>query len=383
MNWKKIAPLLIYLFINFIFIIKYVSRIDNINQYLIGLFYIIVILILTILYRKIKINHNYYKYLFFFIVIAFFGFTVFLNIHVNGLTLNVDRWSAMENAIKALFNGDYIYSARDHLNGRTSNLPTLVFIGIPFYLIGNIGLLQSFAFLLFSYILFMVNKDYKKRLFGLLFLIMSPAYLWEIYVKSDLMTNFIILLLFLVICYKKQTKNNPIKTVPLSFFSTALLLTRLTTIIPLTLLLFKRFWNSKFNKKLIFCLISIITMGVFLYICFYNTPSYQYFIKYNPFSLQNRQLPFIVSLITILIPIFFSFKITTLEVLLQKSTLFLLIPIFIAFILFISDVGWYSSIYNSVFDISYLNMVLPFVLILISFNLNTPIIHNQSKISSR
>ncbi|GGK25552.1 hypothetical protein GCM10007962_19780 [Yeosuana aromativorans] len=86
------------------------------------------------------------------------------------------------------------------------------------------------------------------------------------------------------------------------------------------------------------------------------------FKKQNPFELQDRQLPTIISLITILIPIFFSKLIKDLKSLLKNSYIFLLIPISMAFALRIAYKGFYSSIFNSSFDISYFNIMMPFLI---------------------
>jgi len=291
-----------------------------------------------------------------------------LNISIDGNTLNVDRWSAMEVGIRALLNGQYPYSAIDHLGGRTSNLPTLIFLGIPFYLLGNIGFLQSFSFILFSYIVFIAFNNYKDRLFCLLLLILSPSYLWEIYVKSDLMSNFIIILMLMVIVQIKISKKERINPLILSFVSTAAILTRLTAIIPITLLLFKKFYNYSLKEKTLFIIVSLITITLFGYICLNKVSDFNHFKQHNPFELQNRQLPFFISFITILIPLIYSFQISNLKLLIKSSVFFLLLPILLAMLINISNNGIYTSIFNSSFDISYLNIVMPFLLILLTYD---------------
>lgn len=91
---------------------------------------------------------------FYIITSLFFTLTIFINNSVDGELLHVDRWSAMHVGIEALLNGEYPYTAVDHLGGRTSNLPALLFLGIPFYLLGDVGYLQSFTFLGFAFIIF-------------------------------------------------------------------------------------------------------------------------------------------------------------------------------------------------------------------------------------
>ncbi|WP_188652558.1 hypothetical protein [Yeosuana aromativorans] len=353
---------LTYLFVNSLFVLKYTSRLPIFNEYLFTCLYILFTFLFFNLINKISLKDTFYKYSFLIITVFFFLFSIYLNNKINGNLLNVDRWSAMEAGVQALLNNEYPYSAIDHMGGRTSNLPTLIFIGIPFYLLGNIGFLQSFSFLLFAFTMFYCLENYKARFVSLVILIFSPCYLWEIYVKSDIMSNFIIVLAFMIFIYHKFSENKRINTIGLSFLSTSLILTRLIAIIPLTLLLFERFCKFSFKRKIKFIVVGLLTILIFSFICFHNVESLENFKKQNPFELQDRQLPTIISLITILIPIFFSKLIKDLKSLLKNSYIFLLIPISMAFALRIAYKGFYSSIFNSSFDISYFNIMMPFLI---------------------
>ena len=298
----------------------------------------------------------------------FFVFTIYLNIKIDGNLLMVDRWSALEVGIKALLNGDYPYSAIDHLNGRTSNLPTLLFIGIPFYFLGNIGFLQSFAFLLFLYILFKAFNDYKDRLFCIMLLIFSPSYLWEIYVKSDLMSNFIIILAVVVFMQDRIYRNIKINPLFESFLLTSLVMTRITAIIPISILFFKHFYKFSVQKKIIFMAVALTTVIIFSYICFNKVGSLEHFYKHNPLELQNRQLPSILSLILIIIPMIYSFRAKDIKSIIYLTVIFLLLPISIAFFTSIYYSGFKATLFESSFDISYFNMVLPFLLLSLTFD---------------
>ena len=364
MKPNLIIAYLIYLLINSLFIVKYASRLNQFSEYMVISLYTVMLSLFIFLYFKFDFK-TFYKNTFIIVFFIFFVFTIYINIKVDGNTLNVDRWSAMEGAIKALLNGEYPYSAIDHLGGRTSNLPSLIFIGIPFYIIGNIGLLQSFAFILFTYVLYITFNNYRDRLLCLLLLILSPSYIWEVYAKSDLMSNFIFILLFLVIIQIKFSKKIKLNVVFLSFLATALVLTRLTTVIPISLLLFSQFYKYTLKEKTLFIITALVTATLFLGICFFNVGSVEHFKLHNPFELQNRQLPMLVSLITILLPLIYSFRVKNLTSLMKFSSFFLFLPIFIALIINIMKNGLSESIIDSSFDISYLNIGLPFLLIYI------------------
>jgi len=360
----------IYLMINFLFIIKYVSRLDSKTVFLGLVIYFIAYILINIGYVKISIKDSYLKYVFLFTIVSFFIFTIFLNNYVNPTSLNVDRWSAMEVGGKALLNGDYPYSAIDHLGGRTSNLPTLILLGIPFYLLGDVGFLQSFTFMVFSTTIYFFFKTYKDRLFTLLLLIMSPSYLWEVYVKSDLMSNFILVLSILLIVMRYYNKGILKNEFLIYIISVFIVLTRLTAIIPVSLIVFPRYLKHSIDKKIRYFMVSLITLLLLLFIGFKNVESFDFFRLYNPFELQNRQLPLVVSLMTVIIPLWYSFKVNTYRQFVMYSFCFLLIPILISFTLNILNNGFSNTLFDSAFDISYFNIIMPFLLLLIPISLN-------------
>jgi len=90
------------------------------------------------------------------------------------------------------------------------------------------------------------------------------------------------------------------------------------------------------------------------------------FKENNPISLQNRQLPFVLSIIFILIPYYFSQKVVSLFILIKFSLIFLFIPILTSFILSLINYGIHDIIHNSVFDLSYFNIATPFLVLYIA-----------------
>ena len=289
----------------------------------------------------------------------FLIFTIWLNLTVKGNDVNVDRWSAMDVAIKALLNNEYPYSAIDHMNGRTSNLPTLILIGIPFYFLGDVGYLQTFSFVIFTFLLAVFFNNYRIKTFGLLLIIFSSSFGWEIYVKSDLMSNFIIILSFIILIQKKFN-HKIIYIIITAIISSSLLLTRLVSIIPLSLTLLKKLYKLSTKNKIIFISTAIATIIILLIIAFKNFGTIDNFTKFNPFTLQNRQLPFLISLLCIIIPLFYSFRINNIFDLIKYTVIFLSIPILLSFTLSIINNGIYNCIFNSYYDISYLNIIIPF-----------------------
>ncbi|MDV7186630.1 hypothetical protein R3X25_04995 [Lutibacter sp. TH_r2] len=294
---------------------------------------------------------------------------------VDGNTLIVDRWSAIDVSVNAVLNNEYPYSVPNHLGQYSSNLPSLVVIGLPFYLLGDVGYLQSFTFLLFAYIVYTSFSNYKVRLFGILLLISSVFYLWEVYTKSELMSNFIFVLGFIILWQKKYLKSNFEKPFLLGIVSSFIALTRIPTLIPLIIFLFKDFIKTSLKKKIYFILSSLITAFLLGFMVLKDCPSFEVLKTYNPLTLQGNKTPLLISLASLILPIFLSFKVNTKIIdTLKYSILVLLIPVLGHFLLRWFNYGFDAIINNSIADISYFNMVSPFLIIYILFQLEKELV---------
>lgn len=356
---KTYSLVCIYLAVNSLFIIKYGE------QYNIPLLagYLVVFFGLGFFYLKVHFKEFFYKTSFFLGIFFFFIISIYLNYKVDGNTLNVDRWSAMEVGIKAVFSGQYPYNIPDHMGRESSNLPVLIVFGMPFYLLfRSVGYLQSFSFLLFAYLIFKIFNNYRQRLAVLMLLFLSPSYLWEIYVKSDLFSNFIIIAGFVYLIWEKFIKEKKINSAVVSVLSALVLLTRLSAVIPLTVLIFKKFLDFSIQQKLRFAAVFLVTMAVVCYIFFHNAPDFDVFLKHNPFVIQGGKQPLILSISYIVSGCIFSFRVKSFYETLFWSGILLFICVFVPFIMFFAEYGYENMIVNSYFDISFFNMSMPFVM---------------------
>jgi hypothetical protein len=258
--------------------------------------------------------------------------------------------------------GEYPYSAVDHLNGRSSNLPALMLIGLPGYLLGDVGFLQALSFVFFVYILLQTLETYQARLLGLLLLAGSSAWMWEVVTKSDLMSNFILLLGFIVLWQKKNAGHIARRSFLVGGLAGFMFYTRLISFIPLTIFLFQDFVQLPLRKKLSFIAASVGVVVLLTLVVFKNCPSLAVFKENNPFTLQNRQLPLLVSAGTLLLPLFSSQKNIPLPTLMRRCIVLILLPVLLAFLFSWLKNGFHSIIHESAFDISYFNFLTPFVI---------------------
>ncbi|UOY06316.1 hypothetical protein L0P88_20640 [Muricauda sp. SCSIO 64092] len=288
---------------------------------------------------------------------------------IDGDSLNVDRWSALELTVQGITEGKYPYSRKDHLGQMSSNFPALGFLGLPFYMLGDVGYLQVFVFIVFSFFLFKTCSAEKTSFFMLFLYLSSPALIWEILAKSDLVSN--LFLVFLFIEYWKKIYHGDLFKKPMvwgaliSFF----VLTRAVVVIPLVILFLRDFWQSKMGIK-IKIVLSMALMG--LIICLptlLSVPNWDTLRNLNPISLQTNKAPFIAYLL--LLTTFYIPWLTKKhnDLIFYSALIIFMIP-FIGMIFTIVQVGWHTTLFNHQFDISYLSMCIPPILIWIKNNLD-------------
>ncbi len=358
--------LFLYLTINSFFVLKYSDRITLLPNYVFVIIYNLLVISVFLFLSYAKVFLNTIKKMNLILIsfsLLFFSLLMFINFKVDGLSLNTDRWSALEVLIKSVLEGKYPYTILDHLGNTSSNLPGLFYIGLPFYLLGDVGYLQPFTFLFFSIFIILSKIKNNQKVFIFLLVVLAPAYYWEVIGKSDLMSNCILVLLFIII-WKQKFNNNIFKHFYLLAFLTALfILTRGIVAIPLIIFMFSEFLKIKLFNKLLFILCFLISLTIISLPVFIDLPSLDVIIEHNPFNHQTRYAPKILIFISLVFPFILSFKVKNSSDVILFSTYILSSLMCITFLINIIDEGFYENIQGNLFDISYLSMILPFILL--------------------
>ncbi len=86
------------------------------------------------------------------------------------------------------------------------------------------------------------------------------------------------------------------------------------------------------------------------------------FFKYNPIQLQTSTLPTFLGLIFMFAPFILSLFLKDFYQVLIYASLLLFLPVLTAMLISINKFGFDRAIHLSLFDISYFNMALPFVI---------------------
>lgn len=289
-------------------------------------------------------------------VIGIIGMFV-LQQSIDPMSINVDRWSAIHNFLDKLLQGEYPYAAKTHLNGYGSPFPVWQVFHLPFYFLGNVGLSIIFVFVLF--LLSVWNMNNKACFRVIVFLFMSPAFWYEVAVRSDILTNFLFCCTIMNLLYLRQITLEK-NTYFVAIICGLLLSTRISVAVPLAVMFFKSFcslpWLKKFGFLLTVLLVFALTFVPFL---FYEQGEMLFFFQYNPFILQTRQGNLIMFLFLIPIGIYFSMNWTNYVRCMEYSAYMLGLLVLLTYIsTFINNKDW---TFQGFYDITYLNMMLPFL----------------------
>ena len=362
MKTNRLA-LILYIFINSLFILKYGLRL--LPWY--------AVIAACILYGGIVVLGNKYKYLvtklsylniqrgttFIALIICLLFLLAFQYIP-DPMTIQVDRWSAIHNFLFNLTHGIYPYAAHTHLDGYGSPFPVWQLFHLPFYLMGNVGLSFIAGILLFVHSLSLHLKD-KEENIAFVFLACSPAFIYEVFVRSDLMTNFVVSMSVLLYCihYRLTIHKNPLL---LGIIIGLMMSTRFTAIIPFCIYYFPDFYEVSLKKKIIFSMTIIITFVItFLPFLLWDSNMLLFF-EYNLFILQTRQGHLTDLLLMIAIGIYLSFwqRHAPYRYLIATAIVLILLVI-VTFIhnMYLHD-NW-NELFESAYDITYFGMALPFL----------------------
>lgn len=358
-----LPPLLAYIAINLLFITKYASRISDVLAMVACLVYSIIAFVAFAQIEKKDIFQNK-KGLLVSSLVAI-ALLIALQSSINPYELKIDRWSAIHHFIQSLFQGSYPYGAETHLHGYGSPFPVWQIFHVPFYLLGNVGLSFSVVTLLFIHSVYL-QWGSKGGYLSLLLLVASPAYLYEVMTRSDMITNFLLVgsvVNYLV--YFKITLKSHLITIAILCGLTAS--TRLTAILPLFMLYFQEFTQVSWQRKISFLLIVVITFAVtFLPFWIWDANTLLY-SDHGPFALQTSQIRDFDLIVFLVISVWLACKWKAKYVKLYAYTAVLLgFMVAYTFIFNMATRGDWLRLFSSTYDITYFNMALVFVIATLS-----------------
>lgn len=280
---------------------------------------------------------------------------------IDPYSLRVDRWSAIHHFLDYLFQGRYPYAAQTHLGGYGSPFPVWQFFHIPFYLMGNVGLSVFVGMAAFVGGIWLL-WDVRTAFGALVLLLVSPAFLYEVAVRSDLMTNFLLAcaLLCAAIRYRVSFARHYLW---IALAAGLLMSTRLSAVIPLGIYYLRDYLKARWPIKLCLPVLSILVFAAtFLPFFLWNSDQLLFF-EYNPFVLQSRQGHLSDFLLFIPAGLWLALSWRRVPQLMTHTAVCLLLLVVVTFAhnMYLHD-NW-AELFESAYDITYFNMALPFLIV--------------------
>ena len=355
-NKHFILFIFIYLFINFLFIYKYIARISN-DPFLTA---IGITLILTLIFYTLSRDYSWFLFLenrkYYAIFVSFSALVLWLLMRqFNPEEIQVGRYPALHDWIQRMLNGDFPYSSDVPHTG----FPFWFLIAYPFYLLGDLGLLQIFCFVLFAFLLETrqnADRIYKLQIIALLLL--SPIFMYEIVVRSDLFSNMVIVLLYLNLCERYLSKFK-FSNIVLGFAGGLLLSTRAIVLIPFIIFFGHHFKTKPIKNSMYFVFSGGV--GFVLTVIPFLIWDFASFVSDGPFSRQSAYIQ-IWQLILVLVAAGVIAVTSAIPKSVYRNTAYLLFATsLLVFLTKIISDGWNTAIFQHSFDLSYFIFPLPFL----------------------
>ncbi len=273
----------------------------------------------------------------------------------------VARSPAVHQWIVRFFQGEFPYNAET----RPSALPFLFILSIPFYLVGEAGLLQITAFMVFSAIL-LLNPLRKKVDWGasILLLMISPVFLYELVVSSDLFSNMILLLLFGVLLEKSTAREpGPLFALLLGAAGGLVLATRMI-VLPVYILLLVH--HLRVRREYFAWLIGGSLLGFVTITAPFLFWDELFFLESGPFAIQSSYISAWTIVPIVLLTVLEACRVRSLMQVFSSSAIVLFVAVFIPFLHSLALEGWQGVIFEDRFDISYFAFCLPFLIVSIN-----------------
>ena len=354
----------VYLLVNSAFIFKYVAR-TPFSPLLVLVVWLLAAAAALWTFRRLVSSEQRARWAVTAMTIAAVALIATLLIVVDPLSVNVDRWSATTYWLDALADGVYPYGVHTHVceTNYPSPFPLWHYLNLPFWLMGDVGLGLIFFLLLLVITLQWYQRSWRLTALALMLLLLSPAYWWEVAVRSDGLSNAI--LIFCVVLFMERRRISFTTHWPLAALIVGLAAsTRLSAIIPLGLYLAASYLRSSRLSLCLSPLIAVLTVGFFfLPFILWDTTTWP-FLNRNPLLTQsstgNPWTLLVMAAVALLLVFFYN---TDLRRYMTSTAAFM----FVFFLVAIT----YNHLANHAgthpfddadFDISYLSLSLPYAL---------------------
>ncbi|MFC1728890.1 hypothetical protein ACFL6I_01015 [candidate division KSB1 bacterium] len=359
---------LLYIFINSLFVLKYTARITGYAPFA-ALLYAsgaAVLLILCAHYYRDRMNTELRYGSYIAVIVFLAALLLVLMKQVDPAGIQVGRYPALTEWIGDMLDGRYPYTS----DLRPSGFPFLFVLALPFYALGDVGLLQICSFLLFGLLVFTRYPRHPgQRYKTIVLLTASPVFLYEVVVRSELFSNMAFVLLYLVLCerYLRSVNRPPLLVLGLAG---GLMMSTRGIVFIIFLIYFGFCFKSAVRDGLMFA--GSLAAGFAITVLPFLIWDARHFLTQGPFSVQAAYAaPWLLILVTAGSAAAVLF-VKTVHGVYRSILVCLFGAVFVSLCVSVLREGFNASVMQSGFDISYFAFSLPFVLLLFDFRQASP-----------
>lgn len=356
---KQNLSLFIFVFVNFLFSIKYLSRLTPFYlpcSILIGIVYII-------LWKKKKEINRFLAKLHLsvnWLLLAYVACCLVLFYFIPKESLNVDRWSVITAFWDHFFDGKYVYYAQSFDGNYPGPMPFYFILALPFYIIGELGLFSLAGIVVFVVLMQNNKQQIDQELIAFLFIAASLCYVWEICSRSNIFVNGT-LVLWSVVYFFKAYEQTFKKNILFGLIIGLLLSTRNVFLISYVIMFLYAFRMKRINLNngIALCAFSLLFFGLsFVPFIWNHVPD---FLTMNPFIIQSSYLmPFEYTLLFLSLSILFSFFCKQSDDVYFYTGINLFLTILFYFVYTMLQSSFSVALYESKGDVSYFILCIPF-----------------------
>jgi hypothetical protein len=351
--------LLVFSFINFVFVYKYSFRVTSYPFAIACTYFCFVVLLPFLFFKQNVVRH--FKAIY--VLLAGYCLVIACSYFFNKpIDSNVDRWSVITSFWDAFFQGQFPYLAKSHMGNPPGPFPFYFVLALPFYLLNEIGFYSMTGLGLMLFFIYNQKWTETKKSFVICMALASPAFFWEFYSRSTIVVNVMLLLMYItwVPGLDRDKKWNVFFIGTLGGF---LLSTRGLAIIPLTFC-YAFVFLKKPNPTQLFILGCSFVGTFVLTLLPFVLWDFELFLQYNPMTLQSDYLPKWFLVLVILASVALGIVINTPRTLLFAISVTLFVAISFSSVGRVIQYGFQDAFHGSIMDISYLIFVLPFLVMI-------------------
>jgi len=346
----------IYALANALFVYKYSARL-TINPLLASFAYVILLILLfVVLYRNqaLKIPIAIQRRLFIaFVLLCAIALAVVMRQFDPG-QFRIGRYNALHDWISRLLDGQFPYAS----TANPSGMPFIFVLALPFYFLGDLGLFQIFGFLLFAAAVYKRSFNNLQSAFRtVVLLLLAPIFLFEIVTRSELISNIIIIIIYLGVLEISIPRARPVSLALLGVGAGLLLSTRL-----IGALIFGCFLMHLFKRKIGSGILFLIFMAAGFLATLLPFIIWDREAFMRPLLIQSSYAPAWLIIAALMVSIIAGALARTPKAVYVSIAFTLFSAVAAAFLITVSSVGWASAVIGSGFDISYFGFPLPFLL---------------------